>query len=89
MTTTAAKRSMAVTVGVPFSVTVPFPNGSADQTSRWHGVFCYFPGSDAPTSPAIPTDGWTLGGRGSVFQLSANDVIFDSGRMRVWRMKRR
>lgn len=89
MTTTAKRRSMAATIGMPFSVTVPFPDGSNDQTSRWHGAFCYFLGTEGPTSDAIPTDGWTLGARGSVFQVPANDVIFDSGRMRVWRMKRR
>jgi len=83
MTTTAARRSMALTVGMPFSVTVPFPNGANDQLSRWHGAFCYY------VQREVPENGWILGARGPVFQLPVNDVIFDSGRMRVWRMKRR
>lgn len=86
MTDTANRRRMAITIGMPFSVTVPAPNGLNDQTSRWHGAFCYFLGSEVP---AVPSDGWIFGARSTVFQFSVSDVIFDSGRMRVWRMKRR
>lgn len=89
MTTTAERRSMAATIGMPAIVTVPFPDGANDQLSRWHGAFCYFPGEPEPPTPAVPSDGWTLGSRGSVFTLTVNDIILDSGRMRVWRMKRR
>jgi hypothetical protein len=89
MTTTAAKRSASAGFALPGLVTLPFADGTNDQRSRWHGAFCYFLGSDEPAVPTVPSDGWTLGARRSVFQLSANDVIFDSGRMRVWRMKRR
>jgi hypothetical protein len=73
MTTTAAQRSMAVTVGMPFSVTVPFPNNTGDESSRWHGAFCYFFGI-----VQIPdmNQGWLFGASESVFFFQSSPVLF-------------
>jgi hypothetical protein len=86
MTTTAAKRSSAVTIGMPFSVTVPFPNAADDQGSRWHGAFCYFMGADLP----VPTVGWTVSGRERVFKAESVSRVFAASRNpRVWRFRER
>ena len=73
MTTTASKRSMAVTVGIPFSVTVPFPDNSGDELSRWHGAFCYFFGS-----LQIPNinQGWLFDYPETVFFFQSSPVLF-------------
>jgi hypothetical protein len=85
MTTTAAKRSMAVTVGMPFSVTVPFPTGTDDQISRWHAGFSYF----LDRLP-VPTVGWTVSGRERVFKTESVSRVFAASRNpRVWRFRER
>ena len=90
MTTTAGKRSAAVTIGMPFSVTVPFPNNSDDQRSRWHGAFCYFLGGDAPLDLPVPTVGWTVSGRERVFSAESVSRVFAASRNpRVWRFRER
>ena len=87
MTTTAAKRSMAVTVGMPFSVTVPFPDGASDQPSRWHSAFCYYlERSELP----VPTVGWRVSGRERVFSAESVSRVFAASRNpRVWRFRER
>jgi hypothetical protein len=76
MTAAAARRSMAATVGMPFSVTVPFPDSTNDQVSRWHGAFCYLlEQGDLP----VPTIGW---------QMSSAERVFIASRSpRVWKFK--
>jgi len=87
MTTTAARRSMAVAVGMPFSVTLPFPDNTDDQSSRWHGAFCYFiERGDLP----VPTVGWTVSGRERVFSAESVSRVFAASRNpRVWRFRER
>lgn len=85
MTTTAAKRSMAVTFGIPFSVTVPFPDGAEDEMSRWHSEFCYM----LETLP-VPTIGWTVSRRERVFKAQSVSRVFAASRNpRVWRFPER
>ena len=87
MTTTAARRSMAATVGMPFSVTVPFPDNTSDQLSRWHGAFCYFL---ERTELPVPTVGWTVSGRERVFSAESVSRVFAASRSpRVWRFTER
>jgi len=87
MTTTAAQRSMAATVGMPFSVTVPFPNNTGDESSRWHGAFCYF--LEQGELP-VPTVGWTVSGRERVFSAESVSRVFAASRSpRVWRFRER
>jgi hypothetical protein len=84
---TAERRSMAVTVGMPFSVTLPFPENTDDQLSRWHGAFCYFiERGDLP----VPTVGWTVSGRERVFSAESVSRVFAVSRNpRVWRFRER
>ena len=63
---------MAVTVGMPFSVTVPFPNNTGDESSRWHGAFCYFLGAEIPDV----NQGWSFGASESVFFFQSSPVLF-------------
>lgn len=72
MTFAASKRSMAVTVGMPFSVTVPFPNNTGDELSRWHGSFCYFLGMQIPDM----NQGWSFDYPESVFFFQSSPVLF-------------
>jgi hypothetical protein len=87
MTTTAAKRSAAAGVALPGFVTIPFANGTDDQTSRWHGAFCYFLGSEQTAVPAV---GWTVSGRERVFSAESVSRVFAASRNpRVWRFRER
>lgn len=89
MTFAASKRSMAVTVGMPFSVTVPFPDNSGDELSRWHGAFCYFLDGEIPDLP-VPTVGWTVSGRERIFSAESVSRVFAASRNpRVWRFRER
>jgi hypothetical protein len=90
MTTTAAKRSAAAGFSLPGFVTIPFPDNTDDQRSRWHGAFCYFLGSDAPTDLPVPTVGWTVSGRERVFSAESVSRVFAASRNpRVWRFRER
>jgi len=72
VTLAASKRSMAMTAGMPFSVTVPFPNSIGDELSRWHGAFCYFVGSEIPAM----NHGWSFKYETSVFMCEAEVRVF-------------
>jgi len=73
VTANASKRSMAVTVGMPFSVTVPFPDNTGDELSRWHGAFCYLVG--IVQIPDV-NQGWSFGAGESVFFFQSSPVLF-------------
>lgn len=78
---------MAATVGMPFSVTVPFPDSTNDQLSRWHGAFSYF--LEQGELP-VPTVGWTVSGRERVFSAESVSRVFAASRNpRVWRFRER
>jgi hypothetical protein len=87
MTTTAAKRSAAAGVALPGFVTIPFPDNTDDELSRWHGAFSYFvEQGDLP----VPTVGWTVSGRERVFSAESVSRVFAASRNpRVWRFRER
>ena len=87
MTTTAAKRSAAAGVALPGFVTIPFPDNTSDQLSRWHGAFCYLL---ERTELPVPTVGWTVSGRERVFNAESVSRVFAASRNpRVWRFRER
>ena len=89
MTTTAAKRSAAAGVALPGFVTIPFPDATDDQGSRWHGAFCYFLGGEILDLP-VPAVGWTVSGRERVFSAESVSRVFAASRNpRVWRFRER
>jgi hypothetical protein len=87
MTTTAARRSAAAGVALPGFVTIPFPDNTDDELSRWHGAFCYF--VERGELP-VPTVGWTVSGRERVFSAESVARVFAASRNpRVWRFRER
>lgn len=87
MTTTAAKRSAAAGFAVPGLVTIPFPDNTDDELSRWHGGFCYF---IERTELPSPTVGWDVARRERVFKTESVTRVFAAARSpRVWRFPER
>jgi hypothetical protein len=85
MTITAAKRSAAAGFALPGFVTIPFPDNTDDELSRWHGGFCYL----LDTLPS-PTTGWDVARRERVFKTQSVDRVFAAARSpRVWRFPER